>query len=305
MAQKRKYEDTRYGFERDIEAVSTDLEKVQRPIKKAKVHGEKKPNKNMTAVRAPEGTLNTLRGNTKIRIKGPGEFAYPADPMKITKAKKKVATAIELFSKNWTTTSRKRARDDVGNHYDSIFRGSFAEVAKEKRPTKKLKMTGDKKLVQGKTHPTTVTPTSNLVLTDVTAIVPNESKSEYMELHHSHEFVVESINESNITTTALNCNYEPLAFERKKEEKSLREFPAEVRLKIFNYYFNTSDGKWNGKTPALICALRGNQIFYTEIMEVFYKSDQEYCLSNRNGWSFGSMSDRALESIRNLCVETK
>ena len=107
------------------------------------------------------------------------------------------------------------------------------------------------------------------------------------------------------TATASSSNNVPLAFKKRKAGESLREFPAEIRLKIFKYYFQAQHGKWNGRSPPLIRALRCDQVIYPEIMEAFYESDQEYHLNQRNGWSFCSMPDRVIESIRNLRIEIK
>ena len=84
----------------------------------------------------------------------------------------------------------------------------------------------------------------------------------------------------------------------------LRDFPVEIRIKIFKEITM----HWDDKTPPLLTALRaevlrGTPESYYEVLELFLKQNTTFTLSQRNGWSFGDMGPRALRSIRNLRID--
>jgi hypothetical protein len=79
--------------------------------------------------------------------------------------------------------------------------------------------------------------------------------------------------------------------EETKPSITLRRFPAEIRQAIFKL----TVGDWEGKTPALIKALRGDREMYLEAMEVFYKINT-YFSSSGNNWS-EEFPDRLLPTV--------
>jgi hypothetical protein len=74
-------------------------------------------------------------------------------------------------------------------------------------------------------------------------------------------------------------------------------FPLELREKIFIRCL-----EWNGKTPALVVAARGDKQLYEEIIEIFYRTENMFVLHRGNHWWFGNMSQRALLSVRKLMI---
>jgi hypothetical protein len=74
-------------------------------------------------------------------------------------------------------------------------------------------------------------------------------------------------------------------------------FPPELREQIFIRCL-----EWNGKTPALVVAARGDKQLYEEIIEIFYRTENTFVLHRANRWSFGNMSQRALLSVRKLKI---
>jgi hypothetical protein len=79
----------------------------------------------------------------------------------------------------------------------------------------------------------------------------------------------------------------------------LRAFPPEIRDMIYDFSNVLS---WDGKTPALIVALRGDQGLYREVLELFYRSNT-FTLHRANEWKTGDMSIAALKTIRALRVD--
>jgi hypothetical protein len=79
----------------------------------------------------------------------------------------------------------------------------------------------------------------------------------------------------------------------------LRAFPPEIREMIF-YFSNAL--VWTGKTPALIVALRADQVLYGEVLELFCKWNT-FKLHGPNQWKTGDMSLSAIETIRALEIE--
>lgn len=79
----------------------------------------------------------------------------------------------------------------------------------------------------------------------------------------------------------------------------LKAFPREIRDMIYDFSNVLS---WNGETPALIVALRGDQELYREVLELFYRSNT-FTLHRGNEWKTRDMSNAALRSIRALKVD--
>ncbi|KAH8596095.1 hypothetical protein B0O99DRAFT_593934 [Bisporella sp. PMI_857] len=104
----------------------------------------------------------------------------------------------------------------------------------------------------------------------------------------------------------------PTKIPMKKKPLNIPDMPSEVRLKVFEYYMSINtdsknDGKFRGRSPALIRALRTSkkQAMYFEAMEAFYKSEQVYTLNQRNGWSFCQMKPDIIQKIRKIAIEIK
>jgi hypothetical protein len=79
----------------------------------------------------------------------------------------------------------------------------------------------------------------------------------------------------------------------------LRAFPPEIRDMIYDF---SNVLTWNGKTPALIVALRVDKVLYREVLERFYKSNT-FTLHKGNDWKTDDMTNAALRSIRALKVD--
>jgi hypothetical protein len=80
--------------------------------------------------------------------------------------------------------------------------------------------------------------------------------------------------------------------------KGFRAFPPEIRQMIFREAF-----PWNGKTPALLKALRGDKVLYNEALHLFQLNS--YNLSYKNGWSFGdsaAMKTKTIKTVRSLHI---
>lgn len=79
----------------------------------------------------------------------------------------------------------------------------------------------------------------------------------------------------------------------------LHQGPAEIREMIFNL----CDMSWNGRSPAIIRALRQDPQLHAEAMRVFVKKENMFALNRRNGWSFHEMSVETILTIKKLKIE--
>ena len=81
-------------------------------------------------------------------------------------------------------------------------------------------------------------------------------------------------------------------------DKGFRAFAPEIREMIFE---GALAGTWNGKTPALIQALRGSKL-YLEAIDVFTKTNT-FRLHEGNGWSWDPMPPQSLKHIKALQID--
>lgn len=77
--------------------------------------------------------------------------------------------------------------------------------------------------------------------------------------------------------------------------RNLRNLPPEVRNLIYQAAL-----VWNGKTPALLAALRADPMLYQEAMTVFCQINT-FCLSDRSKES--PMSASAMSKIKKLDID--
>lgn len=83
-------------------------------------------------------------------------------------------------------------------------------------------------------------------------------------------------------------------------DKGFRAFPPEVREMIFSNHLRNT---WCGKTPALIQALRGSEL-YLEAVDSLAKTNI-FPLHKENEWSFGKMGTKSIKRIRSLQITVK
>lgn len=76
----------------------------------------------------------------------------------------------------------------------------------------------------------------------------------------------------------------------------LESFAPELRMMIFDLVFA---GTWNGKIPALLKALRRNEVMYKEALEAFIRSNT-FALSKANESALLGTSATAMGSIKYL-----
>ena len=84
--------------------------------------------------------------------------------------------------------------------------------------------------------------------------------------------------------------------------KGLRTFPPEIRQIIFEKAMH-----WDGHAPALLQALRSEVLqiipeLYYDALKVLFKQSM-YCLSQRNNWGFGDMSEKAIRAVKHLKIK--
>jgi len=77
----------------------------------------------------------------------------------------------------------------------------------------------------------------------------------------------------------------------------LHKLPPELRAEIFKPMLIN----WNGKTPALIKALRFDKKLYNEALDIVYKQNT-FTFHRKNDWSFGDMTKEAVLSIERVKV---
>jgi hypothetical protein len=97
---------------------------------------------------------------------------------------------------------------------------------------------------------------------------------------------------------------------------TLRKLPLEIRDMIYELIVGTDS--WNGKTPSLILALRGDQELYKEALRDFYdnntfaftKRHRWLCMVGsmtgkgefKMNWKFGEISRTALKIIKHVSI---
>ncbi|CZT49839.1 uncharacterized protein RSE6_10733 [Rhynchosporium secalis] len=84
-----------------------------------------------------------------------------------------------------------------------------------------------------------------------------------------------------------------------RKRSDFDKLPAELRVMIFTLALGD---EWNGKTPALIKALRTEENVYTACMVSWYKQDHTYTLHEKNSWSFRDMSANAISTITKVKI---
>jgi hypothetical protein len=98
---------------------------------------------------------------------------------------------------------------------------------------------------------------------------------------------------------SVNAQYRAMMYPAPLCRKGFRAFPPEIRQMIFRETL-----PWNGKTPALLKALRGDKVLYQEALHLFFQLNS-YNLSCENGWSFGygtAMKTKTIKTVRSLNV---
>ena len=81
--------------------------------------------------------------------------------------------------------------------------------------------------------------------------------------------------------------------------KGFHALPPELRQMIFRMVL-----EWNGKTPALLKALRPDQLLYEEALHLFFQINP-YNLERKNGWSFEEIAGtkrKTVESVYRLNI---
>ena len=159
-------------------------------------------------------------------------------------------------------------------------------------------------------------PTDTIWIKDFLAPVPKFVMKNTIDPAKKQGFIPRPIrnmmnaakNTTNNPTPKVTTTVVPSNIRRRKSSGPpkvggyFHDLPPEIRLKIFGYCL---DDTWNGRSPAIIRVLRLDPIIYPEIMECWYKSDNVYHLNQRNGWSFCSMSKKAIDSVRKIKIEIK
>lgn len=80
-------------------------------------------------------------------------------------------------------------------------------------------------------------------------------------------------------------------------KSQLEKLPAKIRDMIFEKCLG-----WEGKTPALLAALRGKKQLYAEALDIFRKSNT-FWLRKASVKDFGKMSQKAVDGIQKLYFE--
>ena len=81
--------------------------------------------------------------------------------------------------------------------------------------------------------------------------------------------------------------------------QSLHRLPAEILEMILEM----CDFEWNGRSPALIRALRQDPKLHAEAMIIFLKQGHMFSLNRRNGWSFHEMPVELILTIKKIKIE--
>ena len=327
MGQKRKRSNNDDELVKDLETSFAEMEEREKLVKKVKISEEVKSMESQAVKDVSANSENDLENNIKVAFAELEQESCLAGEVKVNK--EGISSASPALTTVRTPVSQKRVRDDFEDDTEGAFENAPIVTNEDERPIKKTKFNKEKeKLIDSNVLPQAKAPTplkiseeenqntsqitspatgssQKLILKNTTSA--GHKKARFVPRRVWNPFkVTKSIKSMSCKAGFLSNHYAILLpHKRQKVEGSLRELTAEIRLIIFKYYFQTPYGKWNGRSPALIRAFRCDQVIYPEIMEEFYKSDQEYHLNQRNGWSFCSMSAHAIESIRNLRIEIK
>ena len=63
------------------------------------------------------------------------------------------------------------------------------------------------------------------------------------------------------------------------------------------------DFEWNGRSPALIRALRQDPKLHAKAMRVFLKQDHMFSLNRRNSWSLHKIPVELILTIKKIKIE--
>ena len=77
---------------------------------------------------------------------------------------------------------------------------------------------------------------------------------------------------------------------------ALRRFPPEIRSLIFAH-----TAEYNGKTPNIIKALRGDEELYCEALELMYKVST-FWITTKNKYNISLMSEHVMSNVQRLHI---
>jgi hypothetical protein len=115
----------------------------------------------------------------------------------------------------------------------------------------------------------------------------------------NHIAILETADTATMTTKLPDLDTALAGLEITSSLKAclFRKFPPEVREIIFDEAI-----EWDGKTPALIVALRGDPVLYFEALEVLSKSNV-FIMSKKNEETRRSMPSSVYKNIQRLWIE--
>ncbi|KAH9215429.1 hypothetical protein DL95DRAFT_408606 [Leptodontidium sp. 2 PMI_412] len=84
-----------------------------------------------------------------------------------------------------------------------------------------------------------------------------------------------------------------------KKKSNFDKLPAELREMIFS---RALSDEWTGKIPALIKAVRTEDLIYDDCIAAWYKQNHTYVLHAKNNWSFLDMKPEAIATITKVKI---